>query len=240
MCTPLLAASAVLTAAGAGASYYGQRKQQDAFNQVSNAQAEAARRTNEQSLALQQAERARQQGLIGQSQSLISGSTANNSAANQQAQEGQVAQQLGSQYGAAANQATDMSNIPGLNTPTATGDENKVVGDAYKNAFSQAKEYLGQQAQGKAALDAFGNLQKNTAIANARQLQQQGILGNFMQGSTSALANEMAANSENGQLLQANAANAGNGALQQAALWNGLGSLGMNIGSQGLAGGFKK
>jgi hypothetical protein len=240
MCTPLLAAGAVLTAAGAGASYYGQRKQQEAYDQVANAQADAARRTNQQTMALQQAERARQQQYTDQSQSLIKGSTANNSASSQQAQEGQLAQQLGSQYGASANQAADMSNIPGINTPTATGDDNKVVGDAYKNAFAQAKDYLGQQAQGKANLDAFGNLQKNTGIANARQLQQQGILGNFMQGSTSALANELAANSENGQLLQANAANAGNGALQQAALWNGLGSLGMSLGTQGLAGGLKK
>jgi hypothetical protein len=97
--------------------------------------------------------------------------------------------------------------------------------------------YLGQQAGAKAALDAFGNQNAANTAYNARQLQQQGVLGNFMQGSSSALANELAANGENSGLSISNAQMSGNGLASQAAIANGLGGIGLNLGISGLTAG---
>jgi hypothetical protein len=236
MCNPLLAASAALTAAGGAASLYGQNQQQRAYSSVENAQARAMMNANRQAMALRQAERDRQTQLTNQSQNLLGQSVAANSMESQAAQEAELANSLGAKYGASADKASEYSNIPGLGGP-ANEDGNQVVSEVYKNAFGNVKKFLGQQAQSKAVLDAYGNMAQGQNIANARQLQQQGVLGNFMQNNNSVLANELTANSENSQIAQAKAAMSGNNALQQAAMFNGLGSIGMNLGIQGLSGG---
>jgi hypothetical protein len=216
---------------------FGQKRQADAYNSVQNAQARELMRTNNQMLQLREQERARQQALQGQSRVMLNGSINNNSVASQNAQEAQMRQGLSDQYSQSADSAADPTGIPGFYQTSATADTPKVVADTYKNAFAHVGNYLRQQAGSKAALDAYGNSQGATTIANARQLQQQGLLGNFMQGSSSVLANELAANSENSQLNQMKAARAGDNASQQAAIFNGLGGLGMNLGSSGLMGG---
>ena len=233
MCNPL---AAVALAAGVGSSLYGSKLQQDAYNKVDAAQADAIRKSNAAALALQGAERARQQGFTQQSTAAFNDSLKNNSADSQAAQEATIREGLANQYGATADKAADYSNIPGISTPAASGDENKVVADSYKRAFGNVKNFLGQQAGSKAALDAYGNLSQQQNTANARQLQNQGILGNFMQGSSNVLANELAANKEASDLAYANAQNAGNGLLNQAALFSGLGQIGTSIGAQGLGG----
>lgn len=231
MCNPL---AAVALAAGVGSSLYGSKLQQDAYNKVDSAQADSIRKYNASALALQQAERARQQGFTQQSTAAFNDSLKNNSADSQATQEAALRQGLADQYGATADKASDYSNIPGM--AKAEGDENKVVADSLKRAFGGVKSYLGQQAGSKATLDAYGNLSQQQNIANARQLQNQGILGNFMQGSSNVLSNELAANKEASDLAYANAQNAGNGLLNQAALFNGLGQIGTSIGAQGLGG----
>ena len=233
MCEPISLSLAAL-GAGAASSLYGAKVQQDAYNKVDAAQADAIRKSNASALALQQAERARQQGLTQQSTAAFNDSLKNNSADSQAAQEASIRQGLADQYGAAATKASDYSAIPGMSAPS--GEENKVVADSFKRAFGNVKDYLGQQAGSKAALDAYGNLSFAQNTANARALQGQGILRNFMQGSSNVLANELAANKENSDLAYSNAQNAGNGLMQQAALFNGLGQIGTSIGAQGLGG----
>jgi len=239
MCEPI-SASAALLALGTGATLYGQHQQQQAYNKVANEQAEATRRANEQALALRQAERARQQGYQDQSNQLFNASVKNNSAETQADQEKVARETLASQYNQSADQAADVSGIPGLQQSSATDGTPRVVADAYKQMFSGVKDYLRQQAGSKAALDAYGNLSQANNAANARMLQSQGLLGNWMQGSSSALANELAANTDNSQLALATAARAGDSLVNQAALWNGLGSLGMSVGAQGLGGSLSK
>jgi len=239
MCDPL-SASVALLAAGAGASAYGQYQQQQAMDKVANEQAEATRRANEQALALRQAERARQQGYQDQSNQLLSASLQTNSRSSQDQQEASANQALTSQYGQSANQAADVSGIPGLQQSSTSDSTPRVVADTYKQMFGGVKNYLQQQAGSKAALDAYGNVSQANNVANARQLQQQGLLGNWMQGSSSALANELAANNENSSLAMATAARAGDNLANQAALFNGLGSLGMSVGAQGLGGSLSK
>jgi hypothetical protein len=239
MCDPstaLLATSAIVTAAGAGASIYGQEKQRQAYDTVNNNQANAIRQANQNAMALQSAERSRQQGYQAQSQGLLNQSVQNASLENQQAQEATQKNALTGQYSNAAQAATALpTNIPGLLQGDSQGPQ--VVKDAYANTMGSVGNYLGQQAGAKAALDAFGNQNAANTMYNARQLQQQGVLGNFMQGSTSALANELAANGENSGLSLSKAQMSGNGLASQAAIANGLGGLGLNLGISGLTAG---
>jgi hypothetical protein len=241
MCDPtggLLTASAITTALGAGASLYGQQKQQQAYNAVENAQANAQRQSNAQAMQLQQAERARQQGYQQQSQGLLNNSLQYNSPANQQNQLAQQQNALGNQYTSALGGITNPSSIPGLTDPSggASGTP-QIVSDAYRSALNQTGNFLNQQAGAKAGMDAFSNQNAANTMYNARQLQQQGLLGNFMQGSTSALANELAANNENANLAFGKADIAGNGLANQAAIANGLGGIGLNLGISGLTAG---
>ena len=241
MCDPtggLLTASLLTTAVGAGASMYGQQKQQQAYNAVENAQANAQRQSNAQAMQLQQAERARQQGLQQQSQGLLNKSLDYNSVGNQQNQLAQEQAMLGNQYASALSGVTNPSSIPGLTDPSAGNSGTpQVVSDAYRNAFGKAGNFLNQQAGARAGIDAFGNQNASNTMYNARQLQQQGILGNFMQGSSSSLANELAGNGENANLAFGKADIAGNGLANQAAIANGFGGLGMNLGISGLTAG---
>jgi hypothetical protein len=216
---------------------YGQKRQQDAYNAVQNAQAAEQLRANQRALQLREQERARQQGYQDQSAALLNESQKYNSVDSQNAQEAAAREALAGQYSSSADTAADVSGIPGLQQATATDSTPRVVADTYKQMFGNVGNYLRQQAGSKAALDAFGNSQRATTVSNARQLQNQGLLGNFMQGSTSVLANELAGNAENSQLNQMNAARAGDDAATQAAMFNGLGSLGMNLGTSGLMGG---
>lgn len=214
MCGPLL-------------TYYGEQQKAKAYKTVQEAQAKAQMEANNHALALQKREQVRQHSLQDQSQAMLQQSTGNNSVESQNAQEAQMRQELNDQYAAAAQALTNPAGIPGLQQASEKESTPTVVADAYKKMFDSVGGYLKQQAGSKAALDAFGNSQQATGIANARQLQQQGLLGNFMHGSSSALANELASNSENGQLAQMYAARAGDKLAARGALWSGLGQLEM-------------
>lgn len=238
MCDPLTLTSLAVTAAGTGASLYGQSKAQDAYNQVANAQADATRRANEQALALREAERQRQAKYQQQSQAALNASQNANSFETQRQQEAAASQNLAQKYTSSVDPTAAISGIPGMSEGSASGPS--VIADAYKSAFGKVGDYLRGQATSKAALDAYSNLSQQNTINNARALQNQSLLGNWMQGSSSALANELAANNENANLAYGNAALAGNDAANQAAIWNGLGSIGMNVGLQGMTPGLSK
>jgi hypothetical protein len=238
MCDPtggLLTASLVTTALGAASTAYGQQQQQKAYQNVQNAQAKAQYEANNHALALQQQERQRQQALQSQSNSALAQSQQFNSANNQKAAEAQTQTALANQYAGGSN-ATDYSQIPGMSSPANTNAPTAVT-DSIKNVFGNVGNYLRQQAGAKAGMDAFGNAQQAASIYNARQLQNQAVLGQFMQGSSGILGNELNNNGENFQLNYARANNAGNNAAMQAALFNNLGGLGMSVGAQGIMGG---
>jgi hypothetical protein len=209
---------------------YGQSKQQEAYNKVANSQAQATENANKQALAFQQAERARQAALQNQSNALLNSSQTNNSLASQNAKEAEASSSLANQYAAAVSPT---AAIPGIAAAT-DGSQPQAIADSYKQTFGNIGSWLRQQAGNKAAMDAFGNVGLANNIANARALQQQGQIGNWMQGSANVLQNELNANNENSNLAYGNAALAGQGAANQAAIWNGLGGLGMSVGMQGL------
>lgn len=239
MCDPTggLLTSAVVAGLGTAATMYGQQKQQEAYNKVQNAQADAQRRANEQALALQQAEAARQRGYQQQSEALLNESVKRNSLDSQTAQEAAIREALANQYNGDIPAATDVSAIPGLQRePSGNDGTPRVVADAYQRAFGKAGDYLSGLANSKAALDAFSNLNVANSQYNARQLEGQSLLGREMIGSGSILGNELAASKNTLDLGLANAALAGNGSAQQAALWGGIGQLGMNVGLQGVTG----
>ena len=231
MCDPLSIASLAVTAAGTGASMYGQAKQQEAYNKVANAQADATEKANQQALALRQSERDRQQQLQNQSNALLNQSQQANSVDAQKAKEAEASSSLGNQYSAAVSPA---AAIPGISAAMDDGQQPRAIADSYKQTFGNIGNWLRQQAGSKAAMDAFGNVGLANNMANARALQAQGQLGNFMQGSANVLQNELGANNENSNLAYGNAALAGQGAANQAAVWNSLGGLGMSVGMQGL------
>lgn len=231
MCSVL---TALTLGASAGASAYGQSQQAKATRAVSDAQNKVTTDANQKALFLQQAERDRTKSFQDQSQGLLQASQDNASKINQDQQEAALKDQLAGRYNAAT--AVSPNDIPGLATSSQPSDEPTAIKDAYKQAFGKVGTYLSNQANAKGALDAFGNLQQGNSIYNTRQLQQQGLLGTFMQGSNSALANELAANNENANLGFGKAALAGTSLANSAALWSGLGRLGMSAALSGAGG----
>lgn len=182
MCDPVTA-SIVATVAGSAAQAAGQAK---------------ARRAME---GAQQAELTRQKGFQDQSNAAFSESLSH---ADPQAQEGAKAKAEGERkaaYESANAQARAPIEATGRNL---AGDQtaNKVLSSEQGARSAQAQGYAGQQGNAKAALRGFNDIQLGNALYNSRQMQNQGQIGNFMQGSAAVLPYEVQAASHKGDSLK--------------------------------------
>jgi hypothetical protein len=176
-------ASIVATVAGSAAQAAGQARARSAMQ------------------GAQQAERTRQRGFQDQSQSAFSESLAH---ANPQ-------DQANAQAGAEANRkaAYEAASAQAHNPIEATGknfagnqNANRVLNSESSARNSQAQGFANQQGAAKAALQGFGDVQLGNALYNARQMQNQGTIGNFMQGSAGILPYEVEAASHKGDQLK--------------------------------------
>ena len=168
-----------LTAAGSAAQAAGQSRARSAMSQ---AQAD---------------ERQRQQGFQGQSQNLISESLANASAPSQAGQQAKDVANRNASYQAAAA-AAPAALLPTGNTNAGDQNANSIVNTESAQRGAAAQGFTSQQGAAKANLQGFADLQKQNDIYNNRMLQQQGQIGNFMQGSSSVLPYEVQAASHKG------------------------------------------
>lgn len=182
MCDPVTA-SIVATIAGSAAQAAGQAK---------------ARRAME---GAQQAENTRQRGFQDQSNAAFSESLAN---ADLQTQEGAKSKAEGERK-AAYESANAAARAPVEATGrNLAGDQtaNKVLSSEKSARSAQAQGYAGQQGNAKAALRGFNDVQLGNALYNARQMQNQNTIGNFMQGSAAVLPYEVSAASRQGDKLK--------------------------------------
>lgn len=182
MCNPI-AISLAMTAAGSAAQAAGQARAQRAMDQA------------------RQAERDRQTDLQAGSNNLVSESLANASAASQGEQQGKATDARKASYDAA--QAAAPAAVTPTNTSNA-GDQNanSIVNTEAGQRSAAAHGYAAQQGNAKAALQGFADLQKTNDIYNNRMLQQQGQIGNFMQGSAGVLPYEVEAAGRKGNGLK--------------------------------------
>ena len=148
-----------------------------------------------------QAERDRQAGLQAGSNNLVSESLANASAASQGEQQGKATDARKAAYNAAQSAAP--AAVAPTNTTNA-GDQNanSIVNTEAGQRSAAAHGYAAQQGDAKAALQGFTDLQKTNDIYNNRMLQQQGQIGNFMQGSAGVLPYEVEAAGRKGNGLK--------------------------------------
>ena len=164
-------------------------------------QAAAANQAKKAMQGAQAAERIRQKGYQDESSAVQAGSEARMSKANQDQGQAEAEASRNADY-AAANAAAQ--------APTATeganlaGDQsaNAIIASENARASQNALGYAGQQGNAKAALRGFGDLQLGNALANARAMEQQRQLGNFMQGSSGVLGLEMDEASHKGDSLK--------------------------------------
>lgn len=183
MCIPLAAAAIIASVAGSAAQAAGQRRAQ-------KAQAGA-----------REAERVRQKGFQDESAAAVTESMANASKGSQDTKQAQAEGERKSAYDAATEAAQAPVAAVGQNLAGDTAG-NAVIGDELARQSSRATGYAGQQGSAKAAIQGFNDLQLGNALYNARQLQHQAQLGNFMQGSAGVLPVEMEAASHKGDGLK--------------------------------------
>jgi len=182
MCYPVTA-SIVATVAGSAAQAAGQARSRRAME------------------GAQQAELTRQKAFQGQSDAAFSESLSH---ADPQAQEGAKAKAEGER-----NAAYEKANAQARAPLEATGKNlagnesaNRVLNTESAARTAQAQGYAGQQGAAKAALRGFNDNQLGNALYNARQMQNQGTIGNFMQGSAAVLPYEVSAASHKGDSLK--------------------------------------
>jgi hypothetical protein len=164
-------------------------------------QAAAANQAKKAMQGAQSAERIRQKGYQDESSAVQAGSEKRMSKASQDKGQADAEASRNADY-AAANAAAQ--------APTATeganlaGDQsaNAIIASENARASQNALGYAGQQGNAKAALQGFGDLQLGNALANARAMEQQRQLGNFMQGSSGVLGLEMDEASHKGDSLK--------------------------------------
>lgn len=176
-------ASIVATVAGSAAQAAGQAKARKAME------------------GAQVAERIRQKGYNDQSQAAFSESLGN---ADPQAQANAQSKAEGERK-AAYDTATAEARAPLEATgKNLAGNQyaNRVMSSESAARSAQALGYAGQQGAAKAALQGFGDTQLGNALYNARQMQKQGTIGNFMQGSAAVLPYEVDAASHKGDSLK--------------------------------------
>jgi hypothetical protein len=165
------------------------------------AQAAAANQAKKAMQGAQNAERIRQKGYQDESSAVQAGSEARMSKASQDKSQAEAENARNADYAAAnaaaqAPIATEGSNLAGDQTA------NSVIASENARANQRALGYAGQQGGAKAALQGFTDLQLGNALANARAMEKQRQLGNFMQGSSNVLGLEMEEASQKGAGLR--------------------------------------
>ena len=182
MCDPVTI-SLVATLAGTAASAAGQAKAQKAQD------------------GAREAERIRQKGLQSESDALLGQSLSNASKESQDSQQANAEGERKAAYDAATAASRAPLEAVGSNL---AGDQsaNALIASETAKASNNALGYAGQQGLSKAALQGFGDLQFNNALYNARQLQGQARVGDFMKGSAGVLPYEMEAASHKGDGLK--------------------------------------
>lgn len=176
-------ASIVATIAGAGAQAAGQAKARKAME------------------GAQVAERVRQKGYNDQSQAAFSESLGNADPQAQANAQGKAEGERKAAYDAATADARAPLEATGKNL-AGNQDANRIMSSESAARSAQALGYAGQQGAAKAALQGFGDTQLGNALYNARQMQNQGTIGNFMQGSAAVLPYEVDAASHKGDSLK--------------------------------------
>lgn len=164
-------------------------------------QAAAANQAKKAMQGAQAAERIRQKGYQDESAAVQAGSETRMSKANQDMGQAEAEAARNVDYAAANAAAQAPVALKGANL---AGDQsaNAVIASENARAGQQALGYAGQQGNAKAALKGFGDLQLGNALANARAMEQQRQLGNFMQGSSGVLGLEMDEASQKGAGLK--------------------------------------
>ena len=186
MCDPLSLTAVGLAVAG-GASNFVAQQQQSAMNDATS-QYDSQYAAQLNSAEAQQQE---QQAKAGQ---IFNSSLTNATPQNQAAQTAQQQAQLAGQYSNAtagtldqqqqAAQGSKVAQAANPNNATA----NQIIGSGYKQAADNVAAYTGQQANAKAALDAYTGQNANNAIFN--------IGANNQLSSIGAIQNNIAQNNQ--------------------------------------------
>lgn len=182
MCDPV-SASIALTVAGTAAQSAGQAKARKAME------------------GAQQAERIRQKGFQDESNAAFNESLGHADSASQASEQSKAEGERQAAYDQAAAQARAPIEATGQNLAGDTSG-NKVIASENAMRSANASNYANQQAAAKAALKGFNDVQIGNALYNNRQLQRQGTIGNFMQGSSAVLPYEVHAASRKGDKLK--------------------------------------
>jgi hypothetical protein len=178
MCDPL-SASLAMTAAGTYAQYEGQKKANDAMGKA----------------GLEELNR--QKGFREQSTTAFNESLGKNSA---QSTNKSMEEQYNRYKGAAEGNITAAAATgAGI---TSKGDTPQIVSDEGAARSFTARNSAIQNARNSAMANAFGNSMIGTNFENARSLQDQAMLANFMKGSASVLPYETQAASHAGDNLK--------------------------------------
>lgn len=186
------------TAVSTGLQQYGQQQQSKALSSAY----EDADKTN---AATVNQERERQDQYQQQAQQIFNNSMGQIDSGKVMQDQESVAAQLGKQYGGVADQAQNAS-IPGIGLGGVGGE---LVQKGYKDSLNSVGQYLRQQAQAKAALDATTNTNLANNIAISNNSQGLGLLNNFMQGSAKANQYQLNANNTQAQYNYGQAGQAG-------------------------------
>jgi hypothetical protein len=164
-------------------------------------QAAAANQAKKAMQGAQNAERIRQKAYQDESAAVQAGSESRMSKANQDKGQAEAEAARNADYAAATAAAQAPTATVGANL---AGDQtaNAVIASENARAGQQALGYAGQQGKAKAALQGYTDLNLGNALANARAMEQQRQLGNFMQGSSGVLGLEMEEASQKGAGLK--------------------------------------
>ena len=164
-------------------------------------QAAAANQAKKAMQGAQGAERIRQKGYQDQSSAVQAGSEARMSKASQDKGQAEAEAARNADYAAANAAAQSPTATEGANL---AGDQsaNAIIASENARASQNALGYAGQQGNAKAALQGYTDLNLGNALANARAMEQQRQLGNFMQGSSGVLGLEMDEASHKGDGLK--------------------------------------
>jgi hypothetical protein len=182
MCDPVTA-SIVATVAGSAAQAAGQAQARKAMQ------------------GAQIAERVRQKGYQDQSQSAFSESLAHANPQDQANAQASNEANRKAAYDAATAETRAPLEATGKNL-AGSQDANRILSSESAARSAQAQGFANQQGAAKAALQGFGDTQLGNALYNARQMQNQGTIGNFMQGSSAVLPYEVEAASHKGDSIK--------------------------------------
>lgn len=182
MCEPTTATLALtslgLTAAGTAAQYAGARKSQKAMDAVAAAEKLRQDKYREES-----------KGLFDQSLGQSGADMSNENIATAEA---------------SRNAATDAATTETVNSSVGStgGQVSKTVADETASRGQAGKNVASIYSQNKNAINAFNDVSVNDAIRNARYLQDQSRIANFMTGSAGVVPMELEAAKGKGDNLK--------------------------------------